>query len=126
MRGIMSLVALLALMSASSGCLSTPNVFHPGTESYQQARAQVWEPYPENDMGPAVVGGRPREYQDQQAEVTRVLRKPGEPILVPCTPQQAPLPQAPFAQATIVQPIITSPPPAAIYTPPAALSTLQP
>jgi hypothetical protein len=121
MRGTLLLIPLLALLSGVCGCLAAPTVFHPGTEAYQQARARKFEPYPENDMGPPVVGARPREYQDQEAEVTRVLRDPHEPVLVPCTPQQAPL-----AQPQIVQPVFAAPLPAGVYTPPAAMSNLQP
>ena len=42
-----------------------------GTVDRQKARAVVHDPYPLNDIGPPVMGGRPREYFDPQAEVTR-------------------------------------------------------
>ena len=65
MRGIVSLIALSVVLPPCCGCqLDTPNLAHPGTEANQQARAKVFEPYPDNEMGPPVVGGRPREYQD--------------------------------------------------------------
>jgi len=112
MRGILSLIALSAVLPAFSGCVAVPNLSHPGTEDHQQARAQVFEPYPENEPGPPVVGARPREYQDPRAEVLRVQPRIGEPIL-------APYPQSP---APIVQPPIATAPPT-IYCPPA---TTQP
>jgi len=42
-----------------------------GTIDRQKSRAVVHDPYPLNDIGPPVMGGRPREYYDPQAEVTR-------------------------------------------------------
>ena len=98
MRGILSLLVLSAVLPACSGCLALPNLEHPGSVDYQQARAQRFEPYPDNDLGPPVAGARPREYQDPRAEVTRALQRP-EPLPVPC-PQS----QAPIAQPAIVAP----------------------
>jgi hypothetical protein len=110
MRGILSLIALSTVLPTCCGCLALPNLAHPGTEEYQQARAKVFEPYPENEPGPPVVGARPREYQDPRAEVLRVQPREGEPIL-------APVPQSQVSQAPIAQPPIVTPPPA-IYCPP--------
>ena len=42
-----------------------------GTIDRQKARAAVHDPYPLNDIGPEVVGGRPREYYNPQSEVVR-------------------------------------------------------
>lgn len=44
------------------GCLSTPNWNQPGTVRTQQYRAMLHDPYADNDIGPEVVGGRPRDY----------------------------------------------------------------
>jgi len=112
MRGILSLIALSAVLPICCGCrcLATPDLSHPGTEAHQQARAQVFEPYPENEPGPPVVGARPREYQDPRAEVTRVQPRLGEPILVPCPPSGVP-------QAPVAQPPVVTPPPAIYYPP---------
>jgi hypothetical protein len=116
MRGIPSLIALSAVLPLCCGCLSMPNVAHPGTEARQQARAQVFEPYPENEMGPPVVGSRPREYQDprpafavlQDMHPNRAAgRGSTDPGLAPCPPSAAPVPQPP---------VVTAPP--AIYYPP--------
>jgi len=111
MRGILSLIAVLVALPMCGGCLAPPNILHPGTEANQQARAQMFEPYPDNEIGPPVVGGRPREYQEPRAEVTRALQRPGDPNLAPYPQSQ--VPQAPIEQA----PIVTAPP--AIYCPPA-------
>lgn len=122
MREILFVIALSAMLPTCCGCLAMPNLAHPGTEEYQQARAKVFEPYPDNDMGPPVVGGRPREYQDPRPAFA-VLQdmhpnpaagpRPGEPILAPC-------PQPQVLQTPIAQPPIITPPPA-IYTPPPAI-----
>ncbi len=42
-----------------------------GTVDRQKSRAVVHDPYPLNDIGPEVIGGRPREYFNPQAEVVR-------------------------------------------------------
>ena len=42
MRRLRYLIAVLAIVPISGGCLATPNVVHPGTEAYQQARARVF------------------------------------------------------------------------------------
>ena len=58
MRRILSLIALSFALPACIGpqSLATPDLAHPGTEERQQARAKRFEPYPEIDMGPPVVG----------------------------------------------------------------------
>jgi hypothetical protein len=117
MRRLLYLIAVLALVPICGGCLATPNFVHPGTEEYQQARARVFEPYPENEPGPPIVGGRPREYQNPVAEVNRVTPRPGEAILWPygqAAPQQAPAQPA----------IVTAPP--QIYLPPCPAQPVSP
>lgn len=44
---------------------------HPGTIQQQRIRATVHDPYPDQDAGPDVVGGRPRDYQQPLAEPVR-------------------------------------------------------
>jgi len=57
----------------ASGCagLDRPNWFHPGPAQEQQLRAQRFDPYPENEPGPAITGARPREYEKPVPEVDR-------------------------------------------------------
>ena len=125
MRGILYVVVLSAVLPVCGGCLAMPNLAHPGTEEYQQTRAQIFEPYPDVDVGPPVAGGRPREYQDPRPETIRALQRPGEPILTPVP--QSPFPQPPMVQPPMVQPPMAQPPmaqppiitaPPAIYVPP--------
>ena len=57
---------------ALAGCnLGRPNWTHPGTIQQQQGRATIHDPYPDNDLAPAVVGGRPRDFQQPASEPTR-------------------------------------------------------
>ncbi len=112
---ILSLIALAAVLTCC-GCLSSPNLAHPGPMDYQQTRAKVFEPFPDNDVGPPVVGGRPREYQEPVPETIRALQRPDEPLLLPYA--QTPAQPAPNAQPPIITaPPIDTPPPAIYYPP---------
>lgn len=55
---------LLALWTASlSGC-AWPRLFQPrGPIQVQRQEASYYDPYPDDKLGPEVVGGRPRDYQ---------------------------------------------------------------
>jgi hypothetical protein len=66
-----SLVALLLISTAGCG-LSLPWAGRSaGRESYQQLRATHFDPYPDMSAGPAVLGGRPQQFQVQRSEATR-------------------------------------------------------
>ena len=67
----MTLMAVLALGTTGCQGLAGPNWFAPGPAEYQQARAQRFDPYPENEAGPPVVGARPRGYEKPLPEVDR-------------------------------------------------------
>lgn len=43
----------------SSGCYLTPNFGSPGTIGMQRARAVLHDPFPNNDIAPPIVSGRP-------------------------------------------------------------------
>lgn len=63
-----------ALLVSCAGCAGRPGwgfSWGQGTIDRQKARAVVHDPYPLNDIGPEVVGGRPREYINPQAEPVR-------------------------------------------------------
>lgn len=66
-----ALGAILALFAAGCRGVAMPNLGYPGPAAYQQSRAQRYDPYPENDAGPAIDGGRPRDYQTPVAEPSR-------------------------------------------------------
>jgi hypothetical protein len=68
-------LACCALIAGSVGCASRPGwgfkQWGQGTTERQKSRAVVHDPYPLNDIGPEVVGGRPRDYANPQAEAAR-------------------------------------------------------
>jgi hypothetical protein len=91
------LVKLLILGGACAplvACSSTirwPNLRGPGPATYQRAQAEQTDPFPIPDMGPEVVGGRPREFDKPRDEVRRsrqflesVGARPAQ--MVPVTP----------------------------------------
>ena len=72
-----ALAALGLLSIALSGCADMcPDIYHPGPEGYQRLRAQRMDPYPDPDVGPEVVGGRPREYEVPPPEAVRAANPP--------------------------------------------------
>ena len=62
------LAACLACLAAG-GCITDP--FNPGTVQQQRLQATVHDPYSDQDLGPEVVGGRPRDFQQQLPEPVR-------------------------------------------------------
>jgi hypothetical protein len=66
-------VWLLAVCYAFvSGCgYSRPLLGPPGPIYQQQQNASIHDPYALNDLGPEVVGGRPRDFQKPLAEPVR-------------------------------------------------------
>jgi len=64
---------LLLAVCLSAGCrqMGKPQWFNPGTTEYQRQRAQRFDPYPDDDIGPPIAGGRPPGYTEQNPEVTR-------------------------------------------------------
>jgi hypothetical protein len=45
--------------------------FGQGSIDRQKARAVTFDPFPLNDIGPPIVGGRPREFSNPMAEAQR-------------------------------------------------------
>ena len=71
---------LLAVATVSMlGCKGSPLGAHrwsgsaagQGSVEQQKSRAVTFDPYPLNDIGPPVVGGRPREYSNPLPEAAR-------------------------------------------------------
>ncbi len=48
-----------------------PNWNNPGSLAQQQQRANVFDPFANNEVGPEIVGGRPRDFQKPMTEATR-------------------------------------------------------
>lgn len=70
------------LMALVGGCtVSRPNWLNPGPIFYQQQRSVLFDPYGDNDLGPEVVGGRPRDFQHPRSEAEKAkLFKETEPL----------------------------------------------
>ncbi len=67
-------LALSISLLLMSGCASRPGWGLPwgqGSTERQKSRAVIHDPYPLNDIGPEVVGGRPREFYNPQSEPAR-------------------------------------------------------
>jgi hypothetical protein len=106
----------------SAGCtpeanryIRFPNLLHPGWAGQQRAEAIEHDPYPLDDVGPEVVGGRPREYQRPLNEVERARLKAPPPIAL------QPIPVPSFSAGP--PPVVTTPP---IPSVPAAPVQVQP
>jgi hypothetical protein len=48
-----------------------PNWNNPGTVAQQRQRANVFDPFANNEAGPEIIGGRPRDFQKPMNEATR-------------------------------------------------------
>ncbi|MCC7475205.1 MAG: hypothetical protein IT425_07405 [Pirellulales bacterium] len=118
-----------------------PDLAHPGPAAVQRADAIRHDPYPLNDVGPEVVGGRPLAYQQPVNEVDRSRMPPPiagvvQPIPIPGTAVPAPpvlsspiavqAPQPGMPLGTTPPPVVTTPVPAISpggYTTPAVVTT---
>ncbi len=66
-------------IATSTGCKGSPSSAHrwggsqfgQGSIDRQKSRAVTFDPYPLNDIGPPIVGGRPREYANPLPEAAR-------------------------------------------------------
>lgn len=66
------ILALCVVCATAAGCASDGSfLFNPGTIQQQRLRATVHDPYSDQDLGPEVVGGRPRDFQQPLAEPVR-------------------------------------------------------
>jgi hypothetical protein len=48
-----------------------PRIFRSETVEYQRSEAQQFDPYPQDELGPSVVGGRPPDFQEPPADPSR-------------------------------------------------------
>ena len=64
-------VGLILLMLGGCCSIATPDWMDPGPAKVQQTRALRYDPYPDNEAGPAMVGVRPREYEIPPPEPSR-------------------------------------------------------
>jgi len=78
-RWFATIVLLVSPLTLVAGCgwIAPPTWFHPGPAPYQRQGAVDYDPYPLNDIGPPVVGGRPRGFQAPHSEVKRARPRTG-------------------------------------------------
>lgn len=72
--GIALLLIVPAVTHAQQGSYANGlfyNWFHPGSVQQQRYRATLHDPYPDRDIAPEVVGGRPREFMRPLPEPVR-------------------------------------------------------
>jgi PBP1b-binding outer membrane lipoprotein LpoB len=68
-------IALLVVVMLSGCCspyMAPPSILNPGSEQYQQRRAEKFDPYPDPNIGPSVAGMRPPDFQNPPPEVLQV------------------------------------------------------
>ena len=78
-------MGLLTVAACAMGCspyTRTPNFFHPGPVGPQRTEAIYHDPYPLDDVGPEIVGGRPRGYQRPVPEAVRGRLLDSQPTTV--------------------------------------------
>ena len=62
------ITALWLLPLIMSGCYLRPNFGPPGTIGMQRSRAVLHDPFPSNELGPPILGGRPLGFDLPQPE----------------------------------------------------------
>lgn len=87
----LSVAAIVAPLAACSSTVVKPQLCDPGWAPQQRARAVQFDPYPQNDVGPEIVGGRPPDFAVPPNEVTRAF-------------QNNPLPRQSSAPLPVVMP----------------------
>ena len=113
--------ALLLQLASCSPTIHRPRLLHPGPAGYQRAIAEDFDPYPQNDVGPDIVGGRPLDYQIPPDEVARARQQQpvgpwratppiGAPVTAPVI-SPAPVPYSPPVAVPVTPPSYTVPSP---------------
>jgi hypothetical protein len=125
-------IAFLLCVAALSGCTAEvhrhirfPDFLQPGWANEQRRDAIRHDPYPLNDLGPEVVGGRPREYQQPVNEVERARMYAPRPVAAQVAPV-SPWPVAPSPTSAPPPVIITPYPAAPVRVPPFQLQQRTP
>ncbi len=70
---VLAFLVGLVIACGTSGCQSTgyPQLQPPGSVQMQQRRAEFFDPFPEVESGPEIVGARPPGYAHPTPEPTR-------------------------------------------------------
>jgi hypothetical protein len=81
----------------TAGYTATPQLRAGGTAEQQQHQAQLFDPYPDNNIAPAIAGGRPPGYEQPLPETERSRWTPRRAGFEPVVgAQAAPCPQLPY------------------------------
>ena len=85
-------VAWLAALALSGCHVTPPSLLSPGDLTRQRTRAVMFDPYSDVDIGPEVVGGRPREFQRPlpQADRNDLVQQFQTPVLGGASPALLP------------------------------------
>ncbi len=103
MRRLILLAPALWLCVAA-GCSSTvakPTLMPNGTVEYQQHVAEKFNPYPDNSLGPPVVGGQPRGF-DAPREPLPLRPADSPPRYAPSAYDKSSTSPAPYAPANML------------------------
>jgi hypothetical protein len=111
---LLVVAAICAPQLACSSAVRKPTLLHPGPAPYQRDNAQQFDPYPQNDMGPKIMGGRPPDYAIPPNEVTRAFQYSEQrrstlglsPTLIPSAPVVAAPAYIPPTPPAIVGPAV--------------------
>jgi hypothetical protein len=97
-------VLAIAPLTACSPTIRQPRLLHPGPASVQRYNAVQFDPYPQPDMGPEIVGGRPIDYITPVPPQQRALQfREGERPIELATPGTAGM----LTRAPAVAPVFT-------------------
>src|SRR3954468_19095653 len=97
------------------------SIAHPGPDAYQRDQAIQHDPYLLDDVGPEVVGARPREYQRPLNEVERARLAAPVPPGIAAPPRRV-LPSAGPSVSSPTWPVAPAPPAVPNATAPAAVT----
>lgn len=66
-------VSIALFLGSACGCqsISPPRFCPPESVQVQRAEAHRFDPFPENEPGPKILGARPPDYTDPPAEPSR-------------------------------------------------------
>lgn len=92
------------IVSCAGGCYLRPNFGPPGTIGMQRSRAVVHDPFPSDDLGPRIVGGRPKGFDRPQAEAENLQEIRGTLFDTSTTFQSSPFQNFPGFQSALGSP----------------------
>jgi hypothetical protein len=83
---VLMMMSVVGCSAEAQRYIRFPNLASPGPAYAQRSDAIQHDPYPLNDIGPEIVGGRPLAYQQPLNEVARAKLVPSRPVLIQPSP----------------------------------------